>query len=113
MLDCIPENWESFSVRHPDEDAIRDRLLNNPQRRLVSKVWTSGQAWLKAVESAYTEMSFGVDDGYDPNSLDSLQAILDNGKACVGTAAACMVLYDTGKKCENEVTFKDRKCVFL
>ena len=97
---CIPHGWESYTLVSPSKDAIVSRILNNPHRRDISKLWTSMTAWMTALKTAVSTVDFGLNDGVSFNALDEL---LLKAKVMVGVAAATQLIYvdSVGAKAED------------
>ena len=54
LTHAVPKDWEVFTITTPDRKLIEERLLDNPDRKIVSKSWSRGSAYhcLRSLGSA-------------------------------------------------------------
>ena len=97
---AVPSSWVGYTITCPNDDAIRTNLLNNPERKTVSKLWTAGSAYHKHLTIAVEKLGCDVD-------LNLFGEVLTDAKSCVGAAAACTVIFDSGPKVKTESEHKD------
>ena len=90
LTQCIPPGWESYTLVSPSKDAIVSRILNNPHRRDISKLWTSMTAWMTALKTALSTVGLELNEGVSFGVLDEL---LLKAKVMVGVAAATQLIY--------------------
>ena len=86
LEECIPKSWQTYTVVNVNEEEIdvmrarlhacdsseeiKKSLLGNPERRLISKIWTTCDAWIKAMEKWNEDLNEGV-----PSSSADLKAL--------------------------------------
>ena len=93
--DMIPTDLEVWAVRVPNEEAIKNKLLNNPHRPDLSRIWNTGTEVLAKMKKAFVDLGKPLTEGKD-GEITELQENLVLCKQCVGLTACCSVIYDTG-----------------
>ena len=90
LTQCIPPQWEAYTLVSPAKDEIVNRILNNLHRRDISKLLTTMTAWMTALKTALTSVGLLLAEGVGSRGLDEL---LLKAKVMVGVAAAAQLIY--------------------
>ena len=90
LTQCIPPQWEAYTLVSPAKDEIVNRILNNPHPRDISKLWTTMTAWMTALNTALTTVGLLLAEG---RGFGGLNELLLKGKVMVGVAAVAQLIY--------------------
>ena len=108
LVNSMPQDWKVFTLQSPNESDIKSKLVGNPSRKSISKLWTSFTSWLAHVKTALSQLEIPIPEDWN-TATDELTVTLDAAKEVVGAAAACNVIYNTSKDASTIDELKDGK----